>query len=132
VEAKARRINLITEELIELIEAFYQDNYIEQIDALCDLLYVVFGSAVEMGVDLEPFFNDVHRSNMTKIGGHKRESDGKWIKPDDYAPAELAVAFTNKYGSSKCPYCLTSIADGNMCEACLKWFRWIKYDVLGE
>jgi len=34
------------------------------IDALCDLLYVTAGAPVEMGVELGPFFDEVHASNM--------------------------------------------------------------------
>lgn len=57
-------------------------------DALADLVYVVKGAAVTWGIDLEPIFNEVHRSNMTKIGGHKDEL-GKWVKPESYSKAEL-------------------------------------------
>lgn len=97
-KAKKRRLNLIVEELDELVDALNWDNKIEAIDALCDLLYVIYGTAVEMGVDLQPFFDEVHESNMTKIGGHKRESDGKWIKPDDYSPPDLKGIFELLYG----------------------------------
>jgi len=37
---------------------------------------------------MAPVFREVHRSNMSKVGGHKR-ADGKWIKPPDYSPACL-------------------------------------------
>jgi predicted HAD superfamily Cof-like phosphohydrolase len=60
------RIELITEELGELIDAIEADDLAEAIDALCDLLYVVNGAAVTWGIDLEPFFNEVHRSNMRR------------------------------------------------------------------
>lgn len=59
------------------------------IDAIADLLYVVLGTAVEFGIDIEPFFDEVHRSNMTKIGGAVRE-DGKRLKPPHYEPPNLA------------------------------------------
>ncbi|MEC4681184.1 MAG: hypothetical protein VST67_10880, partial [Nitrospirota bacterium] len=55
---------------------------------LADLLYVVYGTAVSLGIDLEPVFKEVHRSNMSKVGGYKRE-DGKWVKPPTYSPASL-------------------------------------------
>lgn len=58
------------------------------IDALADLLYVVYGAAVTFGIDIEPFFAEVHRSNLTKIGGPVRE-DGKRLKPDTYEPPNL-------------------------------------------
>jgi predicted HAD superfamily Cof-like phosphohydrolase len=37
---------------------------------------------------MEPVFQEVHRSNMSKVGGYKRE-DGKWVKPPTYSPASL-------------------------------------------
>jgi predicted HAD superfamily Cof-like phosphohydrolase len=48
----------------------------------------VYGAAVSYGIDMEPVFNEVHRSNMSKVGGHKRE-DGKWVKPATYSKACL-------------------------------------------
>jgi predicted HAD superfamily Cof-like phosphohydrolase len=61
---------------------------IDAIDGLADILYVVFGTAVAMGIDLSPFFDEVHRSNMTKVGGEKR-ADGKVLKPETYEPPNL-------------------------------------------
>ena len=55
---------------------------------LADLLYVVYGTAVSCGIDMAPVFREVHRSNMSKVGGHKR-ADGKWMKPPNYSPARL-------------------------------------------
>jgi hypothetical protein len=37
------------------------------VDAICDLLYVIFNLCEELELDIEPFFNEVHRSNMTKV-----------------------------------------------------------------
>jgi len=68
---------------------------------LADLLYVVYGTAVSCGIDMEPVFREVHRSNMSKVGGHKRE-DGKWVKPSTYSPARLElilVAQSSKEGA---------------------------------
>jgi predicted HAD superfamily Cof-like phosphohydrolase len=52
----------------------------EMIDAIVDLLYVTYGAAVSMGIDLDPFFAEVHAANMRKVGGPLRE-DGKRLKP---------------------------------------------------
>lgn len=76
------------EELEELEKALVQGNLIEIADGIADLLYVVYGTAVECGLDMEPIYKEVHRSNMSKVGGHKNEF-GKWIKPDTYSPADL-------------------------------------------
>src|SRR4029453_6442141 len=55
---------------------------------VADLLYVVYGTAVSYGIDMAPVFREVHRSNMSKVGGYKRE-DGKWVKPATYSPAAI-------------------------------------------
>lgn len=82
------RVKLMSEELDELISGMQSGNIVEIADGLADLLYVVYGTAVSYGLDMEPLFEEVHRSNMTKVGGHKRE-DGKWIKPKTYDPPNL-------------------------------------------
>lgn len=87
------RLSLIAEELAELCDAlgFGEENEISEVgvcDALADLAYVVIGSAVTWGIDLEPIFDEVHRSNMTKTGGSRRE-DGKILKPATYIPPDI-------------------------------------------
>ena len=83
------RVRLIQEEFDELQEAMHARDLPNIAKELADLLYVVYGTAVSCGIDMEPVFNEVHRSNMSKVGGHKRE-DGKWVKPPTYSPAEIA------------------------------------------
>jgi NTP pyrophosphatase (non-canonical NTP hydrolase) len=83
------RIRLIEEEASEFAVAARAGDVIGVLDALCDLLYVTYGAAVSLGVDIEPFFNEVHRSNMAKVGGTRRP-DGKWLKPADWQPPDLA------------------------------------------
>ena len=82
------RIRLMREEFSELVEAIHQCDMTSVVKELADLLYVVYGTAVSFGIDMEPVFEEVHHSNMTKIGGHMDEG-GKWIKPDNYSPARL-------------------------------------------
>ena len=89
------RETLIREESKELEEAFEQGDLAAIAKELADLLYVVYGTAVSCGIDMEPVFREVHRSNMTKVGGHKR-SDGKWVKPADYSPAALESILTSQ------------------------------------
>ena len=55
---------------------------------MADLLYVTYGTAVSYGIDMEPVFQEVHRSNLSKVGGYKR-ADGKWVKPPTYSPADI-------------------------------------------
>ena len=82
------RISLIQEELNELEKAFADRDIVEIADAIGDLLYVVYGSAVSCGIDAEPIFEEIQRSNMTKVGGWVRE-DGKYMKPSTYSPTNL-------------------------------------------
>ena len=84
----ALRVSLIQEEFDELREALAQRDVEAVAKELADLLYVVYGTAVSCGMDMAPVFREVHRSNMSKVGGHKR-ADGKWLKPPDYSPARL-------------------------------------------
>ena len=83
------RERLIEEEFDELRQAMRQEDLSAVAKELADLLYVVYGTAVSYGIDMEPIFREVHRSNMSKIGGYKRE-DGKWVKPPSYSPAVIA------------------------------------------
>ena len=84
----ALRMNLMQEEFDELHEALTQGDVEAVAKELADVLYVVYGTAVSCGIDMAPVFREVHRSNMSKVGGHKR-ADGKWIKPPNYSPAHL-------------------------------------------
>jgi len=58
------RLSLITEELRELEEAMTQHDLVEAVDALGDILYVVYGAGSAFGVNLDKAFDLVHRSNM--------------------------------------------------------------------
>lgn len=84
------REDLIFEEAGELCEANADNNITEAADALGDLLYVVLGAAVAYGIDLEPVFWEIHRSNMSKFRkGFQIRKDGKLIKSPRYSPANL-------------------------------------------
>jgi len=82
------RVRLIQEELDELKEAIIKKDIVKVADALGDLLYVVYGAAITFGIDIGIVFDEIHRSNMTKVGGYKR-NDGKWIKPSTYTPPNI-------------------------------------------
>jgi predicted HAD superfamily Cof-like phosphohydrolase len=84
------RWKLIAEEFSELWTALENNDIVAVIDALCDLMYVINGAALTWGIDLEPFFNEVHASNMLKKG-HIRRSDGKIGKPEGWEPPRIAM-----------------------------------------
>lgn len=87
-ETKQLRVRLIQEEFDELKEAMVTGNLAAVAKEMADLLYVTYGTAVSYGIDMEPVFQEVHRSNLSKVGGYKR-ADGKWVKPPTYSPADI-------------------------------------------
>lgn len=60
-----------------------KEDFLEYIDGMCDLIYVILGSAVAAGINLDPHFDEVHYANMTKLKGPKR-ADGKQLKPEGW------------------------------------------------
>lgn len=63
------RIDLIDEEFVtELMPALRSGDALESYDAALDILYVTFGLLVEMGMDAQAGFEEVQRSNMSKLG----------------------------------------------------------------
>jgi predicted HAD superfamily Cof-like phosphohydrolase len=62
------------------------------VDALADILVVTYGAAIEMGVDLEPVFVEVHRSNMSKDGG--KDPGGKILKGPSFSPPDILRELT--------------------------------------
>ena len=71
------RIALIQEELEELKQAINQKNLLEVADALTDLLYVTYGAGHAFGIDLDKCFEEVQKSNMSKL-----DENGKPIYND--------------------------------------------------
>lgn len=124
------RLDLIMEELEELADAsgfkphvtpvfetYWTDHFndipapdiVKAADALGDLLVVVYGAALEWGIDLEAIFNEIHKTNCLKAGGPVRE-DGKVLKPEGWQPPDLEpiirhqVAFGHASESSNSTY----------------------------
>lgn len=83
---------LIQEEAKEFTEAAAYGDMVGMADALADLTYVVLGAAVSLGIDLEPVFDEVHRSNMSKLwpdGKPHYSEAGKVLKPPSYSKANV-------------------------------------------
>lgn len=82
---------LIEEELTEFQTANEEFNIVEVADALADLLYVVYGAGHAYGIDLDKVFQEVHRSNMTKLvnGVAVKNAMGKIQKPPTYDPPNI-------------------------------------------
>ena len=84
------RIDLIEEELNELKEAIKNKDIVEVADALTDILYVTYGAGHSFGVNLDECFDEVQRSNMSKLGDDGKpiyNDSGKVMKgPNYFAP----------------------------------------------
>ena len=86
------RISLINEELDEFREAIKNDNIKEVADALTDILYVTYGAGHAFGIDLDKCFDEVQRSNMSKLGKDGKpiyNEYGKVMKGPDYFKPDL-------------------------------------------
>ena len=86
------RISLINEELDELKTAIKDNNILEVADALTDILYVTYGAGHSFGVDLDKCFDEVQKSNMSKLGGDGKpiyNEAGKVMKGPNYFKPNL-------------------------------------------
>ena len=86
------RISLINEELEEFKQAIQNNDLKEAIDALTDILYVTYGAGHAFGVNLDECFDEVQRSNMSKLGEDGKpiyRDDGKVMKGENYSPPDL-------------------------------------------
>jgi len=89
------RVDLIEEELEELKVAIANEDPVEVADALTDLLYVVYGAGHAFGLDLDTCFNEVHASNMSKLGEDGKpvyREDGKVLKGPNFFKPNLRRA----------------------------------------
>ena len=87
------RIELIGEELEEFKEAIKKNDLKEAVDALTDILYVTYGAGHAFGVNLDKCFDEVQRSNMSKLGmdGKPIYNDkGKVMKGPNYFKPDLS------------------------------------------
>ena len=91
------RLNLIEEELQELQEAIKQEDLLEVADALTDILYVTYGAGHAFGIDLDNCFNEVQKSNMSKLGADGKpiyNQSGKVMKGPKYFKPNLKQFLT--------------------------------------
>lgn len=90
-----RRGKMLTEEYLEYIVAEKTGDLVGIADAIADLIYVLAGSALVYGIPLEEVFDEVHRSNMSKLwpdGRPRLNADGKILKgPNFFAPGISSI-----------------------------------------
>ena len=114
------RMSLIAEEFVELVGAVYgqaarteaESGYhravavddgtrdtVEAADALADLVYVIYGMALETGIDLPAVLAEVQRSNMSKLGADGKpiyREDGKVLKGPGYFAPDVAEVLRSR------------------------------------
>lgn len=86
------RGTLVSEEYEEVMKAIQSGNPAAIAKELADLVYVAYGTAVVMGIDLDNVIREVHRSNMTKLGEDGKpvyREDGKVLKGPNYEEADI-------------------------------------------
>lgn len=97
------RARMLLEEVHEFVEAcgFESDpsgvewnvrgehDWAEMIDALIDTIVVAVGGLRAMGVEMRPFWEAVHASNMAKKGG-PINAEGKRLKPEGWRAPPIA------------------------------------------
>lgn len=91
-ELAALRLRLLAEEAGELRDAVDAADLIAIADALADITYVVFGTAITYGIDLEAVVREVHRSNMSKLDARGRpilRADGKVLKSETFVRPDI-------------------------------------------
>lgn len=83
------RFNLMDEENKEYLEAAQNNDLIEVADALGDMLYILCGTIIAHGMQdkIEEIFDEIQRSNMSKLGNDGEpihREDGKVMKGPNY------------------------------------------------
>ena len=96
------RYNLGKEELDEYIRANEMDDPVEIADALTDQLYILLGTIVAHGMQdiIMECFDEVHRSNMSKLGEDGKpiyREDGKVLKGPNYTKPDLGTIVHNAW-----------------------------------
>ena len=92
------RYDLIKEELDEFEQALKDKNLEEVADSLADILYVTYGAGHAFGIDLDKCFDEVQRSNMSKLGADGNpiyNENGKVMKGPKYFKPDLSKFVNN-------------------------------------
>lgn len=100
---------LIKNKSNELIASMLKGDLVGVADGLADVLYVVIGTAVAYGIDIQEVFDEVHRSNLSKTVWNEEEQRwyiekdefGKGIKPPTYSPADITPIIERQIENGK-------------------------------
>lgn len=100
------RSELLREECEETRHALETGDLVGLADGLADLIYVALGTAVQFGISMPEVWNEVQRSNMTKVGPGGmviRRADGKILKPQTFSPANIAGVLKRQMALPEAP-----------------------------
>lgn len=100
---------LIENKSDELIASILAGDLVQIADGIADVLYIVIGTAIAYGINIQEVFNEVHRSNLSKtvwseeLQRYTIEKDefGKGIKPPTYSPADLGSIVQRQIDNGK-------------------------------
>ena len=103
------RYRLGKEELVEYLDACNNDDLVEITDALADQLYILLGTMIAHGMQdiIGDVFNEVHRSNMSKLGEDGNpiyREDGKVLKGPNFSPPNIEQFLTAGQGQLEIPF----------------------------
>lgn len=93
------RVRLLAEEVGELRDATAIRDITGIADALADIVYVAYGTAVTYGIDLDAVLAEVHRANMSKLDADGRpvlRADGKVLKSARYRAPDVATVLAEQ------------------------------------
>jgi len=83
---------LLAEHAERTMEKPFEPDIVEAIDGLVDTIWVCYGTAEAIGVDLEPFWDAVRRANMAKLDFRTGEGDGKkGVKPPGWVSPQVEI-----------------------------------------
>lgn len=92
------RVELLKEEFQEYLDGEKSNDIIEISDALADMIYIIYGTAISYGIPLDEVFQEVQRSNMSKLdenGNAIKREDGKILKGPYYTPPDIRTIIQN-------------------------------------
>ncbi len=100
LERKLLRYELMREENEEYLEAAKNADLVEVADALGDMLYILCGTIIEHGMQdiIEDVFDEIQRSNMSKLGANGEpiyRKDGKVLKGPNYFKPDFGAILKN-------------------------------------
>jgi predicted HAD superfamily Cof-like phosphohydrolase len=92
------RDTLLAEEYDEYLSAGSSSDIVEFADALADMVYVIYGTAITFGIDLDSVLEEVHASNMSKLdvnGNPIVRADGKVLKGPRFFKPDIKSVLEN-------------------------------------